>query len=145
MQQTVTSAKDMKNLAQNFLSELKPTTGKARVVGLYGDLGAGKTTFTQAVADILGVSDNVVSPTFVIMKIYELTDKPWKHLVHIDAYRLEKSSELVHLGWNDLISQPDNLILIEWPERVTDIMPEHVKITFNHKAENERNVDIHFI
>lgn len=102
----------------------------AVVVGLYGNLGAGKTSLTQGVAKALGVLENIVSPTFVIEKIYALdfASRPLTHLIHIDAYRLEKSSELLRLGWNEIISDPNNLILIEWPENVAEIMPEHVKI-----------------
>ena len=65
-------------------------------------------------------------------------------MVHIDVYRLEKSDELAKLGWADLISDPENLVLIEWPELVADIMPEdHLKIKIKHIDENSREFDIH--
>ncbi len=115
----------------------------ATVVGLYGDLGAGKTTFTQGLAKACGITESVVSPTFVIEKIYELTDKQFTHLIHIDAYRLEKSSELLHLGWKEIISDKNNLILVEWPERVADIMPEHIRINLNAlDDETSREIEI---
>ncbi len=129
----------------------------ATVVGLYGDLGSGKTSFTQGVSKALGVSDTVASPTFVIMKVYELDSRiqrsdlknsqgqtlgKFTHLIHIDAYRIEKSSELLHLGWQDIISDPKNLVLIEWPERVADIMLEHTKVHFTHVSENVRGIEI---
>lgn len=160
MKEMIHSPEEMARYAEKFLSELKPQGNKATVIGLYGDLGAGKTTFTQAVAKALGVVDTVQSPTFVIMKSYEIRNmkiekgaedsEPYSlfripyfhHLIHIDAYRLEKSSELAHLGWNDMIADPENLILIEWPERVAESMPEHIKIIFNHVSENEREVEI---
>jgi tRNA threonylcarbamoyladenosine biosynthesis protein TsaE len=160
VKETIHSTEEMKGFAEKFLSELVPQENSATVVGLYGDLGAGKTTFTKAVAEILGVADTVQSPTFVLMKRYEIRNtkneiqkgdsKPFSlfrlssfhFLIHIDAYRLEKSSELTNLGWKDLISDPKNLILIEWPERVIDVMPEHIKINFNHKSEHEREVEI---
>jgi len=63
-------------------------------------------------------------------------------LIHIDAYRIEKSSELLHLGWRDIISDPNNLVLIEWPERVVDIMPEHIKVNLSHVSENSREIEI---
>src|SRR5579863_8039915 len=99
MKGDVKSLDEMKSLAENFITSLKPREKSATVVGLYGDLGAGKTTFVQAVAKELGISKAVSSPTFVIMKIYELSEKKWKYLIHIDAYRLEKSLELLHVGW----------------------------------------------
>ena len=124
------------------MTELKPRTDGATVVGLYGDLGSGKTAFTQAVAETLGVLYTVVSPTFVIEKIYELEFKKFTHLIHIDAYRLENSSELLHLGWQEIISDPGNLVIVEWPERVKDIMPEHIKINFTHVSEEVRKIEI---
>lgn len=133
---------ETQKIASDFVSDLKPLTEKAVVVGLYGNLGAGKTSFTQGVAKALGVEDTVVSPTFVIEKIYELKDKKFEHLIHIDSYRIEKSEELLHLGWNEIISDPKNLILIEWPEQVSDIMPEHIQIKFSHTAEEEREIEI---
>ncbi|MFA5888881.1 MAG: tRNA (adenosine(37)-N6)-threonylcarbamoyltransferase complex ATPase subunit type 1 TsaE [Candidatus Paceibacterota bacterium] len=129
-------------IANDFVSTLLSNPDRATVVGLYGNLGAGKTTFTQCIAKAFGVIDTVTSPTFVLEKIYELTDQKFTHLIHIDAYRIEKSSELLHLGWNDLISDPNNIVLIEWPERVADIMPEHIKINLSHITENSREIEI---
>ena len=135
---------ETQNIAKEFVSviNLLPIENSARVVGLYGDLGAGKTSFTQGVAKALGISETVVSPTFVIEKIYELSHQKFDHLIHIDAYRLDKSSELVHLGWQEIISNPKNLILIEWPERVADIMPKHIKINFSHTLDEGREIEI---
>ena len=97
------------------------------VVALQGDLGAGKTTFAQAVGLELGVNESMQSPTFVIEKIYEIDWNGFKNLIHIDAYRLEKDEELLHLGWQEIISEPENFILIEWPENVAGIIPENAK------------------
>src|SRR3989338_6974105 len=110
----------------------------ATVVDLTGDLGSGKTTFTQAAARALGIRAPVQSPTFVIMKTYAIPKKwqgspltfgkgdpwvwPWRRLVHIDCYRLDKADDLFHLDWNELVTDPENLILVEWPERVGDLL-----------------------
>ena len=145
------SLEETQEIANNFVSNISPQKNGATVVGLYGDLGAGKTTFTQAIAKNLGVSDIVTSPTFVIMKVYDIsyTSNPatrnhnFDKLIHIDAYRIENSSELLHLGWKEIISNPNNLILIEWPERVADIMPEHTKIYLKTlEAEDHREIII---
>lgn len=115
---------------------------QALVVGLYGDLGAGKTTFTQAIALGLGVTEIVASPTYVIEKIYKLNNSPFEHFIHFDAYRLEKSAELRALGWDEIIANPKNLVVIEWPEMVADIMPkEHVKVQFTHGAKDTRTIE----
>ena len=137
------SIEETEKIAVDFLNTLSPKEDCALVVGLYGDLGSGKTTFTKAVAKIFGVEDTVTSPTFVIEKIYELTGKNFTHLIHIDAYRLDKSEELLHLGWKNITSQKENIIFIEWPERVADIMPEHIKIQFKAlETENSREIEI---
>ncbi len=95
----------------------------ATLVTLSGELGAGKTTFTQGVAKAVGVTEIVTSPTFVIEKIYTLEGQRWERLVHIDAYRLNDPHELEVLGWSELLLDKGNLILLEWPERITPIIP----------------------
>lgn len=139
----INSKEEIEKITQDFVANLEPKNGTATVVGLYGDLGAGKTTFAQAVARSMGIGEMVVSPTFVIEKIYELSGQKFSHLIHIDAYRLESSSELVSLGWDKITSDPKNLILIEWPERVSDVMPEHVKIHIKHSDnETAREIEV---
>lgn len=139
----INSKEEVENIAKDFVANLEPKNDKATVVGLYGDLGAGKTTFTQAVARSMGIGEMVVSPTFVIEKIYELSGQKFSHLIHIDVYRLESSTELVSLGWDKITSDSKNLILIEWPDRVSDVMPEHVKVHIRHtENENAREVEV---
>lgn len=134
---------DNLKIAEDFILSVNPKD-KAVVVGLYGNLGSGKTTFTKSVARVLGVSDEITSPTFVIEKIYELQNKKFLHFIHIDAYRLEREDELVSLGWNEIISDKNNLIFIEWPEKVSGIMPDHIKIKFSTLDDpNSREIDIH--
>lgn len=104
---------------------LKMNNKKARVVALSGELGAGKTTLTQEFGRQLGIKDNIISPTFVIMKIYKINKDSiycshFKKLIHIDAYRLEKPAELLKIGWQELQDNSDNLIVIEWPENVKE-------------------------
>ena len=122
------SIEETQKIADDFIKNISPKSADAVVVGLSGDLGAGKTAFTKCIASTLGVEDTVTSPTFVIEKIYELQNQKFTHLIHIDAYRLESGGELLNLGWQRIISDPNNLILIEWPEMVSDVMPDHVKI-----------------
>src|SRR5437870_249849 len=110
-----------------------PHMNKAEIIALQGELGSGKTHFAQHFGKILGVSEDMQSPTFVIMKSYAIDWKGFKKLIHIDAYRLEHENELLHLGWDELIDDPKNLILIEWPERVENLIPKEAKrIKFRH-------------
>lgn len=91
---------------------------EALVVGLSGHLGAGKTAFVKKLAQILGVAEEVTSPTFVIMKMYETKNATFPHLVHMDAYRLERPEELEALAFEALVADKRNLIMIEWPENI---------------------------
>ena len=162
MQKISKNIKETEKIAERFLSKLK-LSNKATVVGLYGDLGAGKTAFVQAVGRILGIKRKVNSPTYVIMKNYEISQKKaskdfrsralasscpqenflalsfYNKLIHIDTYRLKNEKELLHLGWEEIIESPENLIFIEWPERVIKAMPKkHHKIEISHTKEGHR-------
>lgn len=122
-----------------------PEVDGATVVALSGNLGSGKTTLTQMFAEILGVKDYVTSPTFVIEKIYE-TNSIFKRLIHIDAYRLESGRELQDLNFEELVENKNNLILIEWPENVKEILPEErVQITCEFVDENTRKFTVEYI
>lgn len=146
--------KETEKIAQDFLETiLKKECKNACVVGLSGDLGTGKTTFTQSVAKLLGIKGKIKSPTFVIMKRYPLKNphpasplvrgRGFKNLFHLDAYRLKNAEELEILGWKEIISNPDHLVFIEWPENVKKAMPKkHHKISITHTKEGHRNFKI---
>jgi len=110
--------------AAAFLKTLAPQADSATLVALSGELGAGKTAFTKAVAKALGVEEVVTSPTFVLEKIYALPEgSAFKRLIHIDAYRLDSGAELAPLGFDELMTDPGNLVFLEWPEKVADALP----------------------
>ncbi len=159
MQKVSGNIKDTERIAKAFLSNLLKIKNKeATVVGLSGDLGVGKTAFTQMIAKLLGIKERVNSPTFVIMKKYVLplprgsaqrargskTNTPpnpplrrgganFKYLFHLDAYRLKNHKELLILGWEEIIKDKNNLVFIEWPENVVKAMPKnHTKISISH-------------
>lgn len=135
--------KHTEKIAKLFLTKLKPEIGKATVVGLCGELGTGKTNFTQAVAKLLGIKRKVNSPTFVIMKSYKLKGKSYKKFFHMDAYRLKNEKELLHLGWEEIIANPGHLIFIEWPENVIKAMPKkHHKVSISHTQKGHRKFKI---
>jgi len=95
----------------------------ATVLTLQGNLGAGKTTFMQALAKDLGVKEVVTSPTFVVMRVYETEHTYFTKLVHIDAYRFENPEEVIQLKLDEYLSNPHTLICIEWPERLSGQLP----------------------
>ena len=118
---------------------------KALVIGMEGELGAGKTTFIKGFAKGLGVKEKVLSPTFVLMKIYKLNNKSavYKFFVHIDAYRLKDHRDLLALGIKEILVDPQNIVLIEWSDRVKKILPrKYIKIHFDHIEESIRKISI---
>lgn len=128
--------------AKELASSLKPQPDKALVVGLYGNLGSGKTTFTQFFAKALGVKGLLVSPTFVILKKYPVeNDGGFKTFVHIDAYRLDDPKELGALRFAEEASDPENLIFIEWADKVEDALPESaLKVYFEYVDDKTRKI-----
>lgn len=114
----------VKRIAAEVLQEVPKKNDKATILALRGDLGAGKTTLTKAIAKELGITETVVSPTFVIAKFYETTNSDFAQLVHIDAYRIDSTDELQPLGWERILSMPNTLVIVEWPERIEGALPK---------------------
>jgi tRNA threonylcarbamoyladenosine biosynthesis protein TsaE len=160
--------KETKKIARDFIEKLKKTS-QAKAVCLKGELGSGKTTFVKFAAKSLGVKKHITSPTFVIMKGYKLKAKSYKlrrlafsesrspdflqtsglyasgfkNLIHIDAYRLKEGKELALLGWNDILKDKRNLVFIEWPENVRDIIPKNsIEIQFKIISQSQRSIKI---
>ncbi len=108
------------------------------VICLQGDLGAGKTTFVQGVAHGWGSLDPVSSPTFILVNDYRRADET--HLFHMDAYRLDSTSEAEELDLDRMLAQGP--LLIEWPERIGGLVPdERLWIRFEHVDEEERQMN----
>jgi tRNA threonylcarbamoyladenosine biosynthesis protein TsaE len=138
----------IKEISKKVLDKtVKMKSKKARVLAFSGNLGAGKTTLTQEIAKHLGIKENIISPTFVIMKIYKINPSSkyyfhFKKLVHIDAYRLDSHEELLKIGWEELIVDKDNLIIIEWPERVSECIPKlSLPISLSHIDDENREIE----
>jgi tRNA threonylcarbamoyladenosine biosynthesis protein TsaE len=128
-----TSAKETSELGQQIAKNLKG----GEIHCLTGELGAGKTTFTQGLLNGLGAQGPYTSPTFNIMKEYETSDFK---IVHIDAYRIG-ANDLLELGFNDFAGKDDVITIIEWPENVKAIIPEDaMRIQFEWLDENQRKI-----
>jgi len=109
------------------------------VISLQGDLGAGKTTFVQGVAQGWGSLDPVSSPTFIIVNVYRRPRDG--QLFHMDAYRLDSAPEAAELDLDEMLARGS--LLVEWPERVEGILPEnHMWISFEYVAEENRQLVI---
>jgi tRNA threonylcarbamoyladenosine biosynthesis protein TsaE len=111
------------------------------VVALIGDLGSGKTTFTQGFARALGIHEKIASPTFTLIRQHELPDRN-RTLYHLDLYRLEEIN-VDELGLTDLFNQTQDIILIEWAEKLGDQLPKNaLAIRFKHLTDNKREIEI---
>ncbi len=131
---------DLQEEARQYIKDLAPRDG-ATIVGLSGNLGAGKTAFTKEVAKLLGIEDDVTSPTFVIQKSYPIDFQGFTEFIHIDAYRLETGEEMKPLKFESTLQKKTNLIFIEWPEHIFSILPEEIKkIEFETIDESTRKL-----
>lgn len=130
--------------AKSLLESLNPSTESATTIFLSGNLGAGKTTFTQLLASELGVEETVVSPTYVILKKYSLPDgKKWRTLIHTDLYRLDNLRDAEILGLHTLAADPTNLLMIEWPKQIPDLnIKPTVTIDLETTDEDHRQIEI---
>jgi len=113
------SAQETEAFAARAMKDL----GDTHVVALEGNLGAGKTVFVKGIARALKIKHIIQSPTFVIMRVYPVNHKKIKKLVHVDCYRLRGSHELLDIGLADYIADPASLVVIEWAERIHDLLP----------------------
>ncbi len=136
------SAEETKELGRKIGSDIVSGKEKCRIVALSGELGSGKTTFVQGFAEGLGVTSRITSPTFVLMRTYKL--QSGLNFYHLDLYRLEDSlkQEVENLGLTDLWQNPLNIIVIEWAEKIKDLVPRSACwIKFEAMNENERRIN----
>ena len=119
--------------------------GHELVIALQGALGAGKTTFAQGFARGLGILERVMSPTFIISRRSVIPrHSRFKSFFHIDCYRLRKPADLLSVGWRDIAKDPSNIIVLEWPERVSRLLPKDViTLKFSYaKGKNTRTINL---
>jgi tRNA threonylcarbamoyladenosine biosynthesis protein TsaE len=119
-----------------------PRRKHATVLALRGDLGSGKTTFTQAFLRAFGVRRRVTSATFDLMQRYPLRDRWFKTAYHLDGYRLRTAADFRALGLADILRDPHVTVLIEWPTRARTLLPKKtISISFRHgRVEQERHI-----
>ena len=127
MQITTHSADETQALGQKLASRLAP----GDVIAYFGDLGAGKTAFTRGLAQGLGITDPVTSPTYTIVNEYLSGSIP---LFHFDMYRLSSSDELFDIGWEDYLSR-GGVCAVEWSENVEDALQDAIRVTIEKDAD----------
>ena len=125
---------DLQRAAKDFLNEI----GDNKLIAFYAPMGSGKTTFTSALCDVLGVSDSVCSPTFTIVNEY--VTEEGEFIYHFDFYRITKPQEALDIGLYDYLDS-GNLCLMEWPENVEDLLPEEtLKVTIKVNPDETRTI-----
>lgn len=123
------SANDTLNFAKNFAKTLK----KGDIIVLVGDLGSGKTKFTEGILSFFGIENEISSPTFTIVNEY---NTPSVDIYHFDVYRLNNSYDFYNIGGDEYFNK--GICIIEWGEIIEDALPEkYTKITFERDLENE--------
>ena len=139
---------EVKEISKKLLNKISKIKNKnAKVLAFSGNLGAGKTTLTQEIAKHLGIKEGIISPTFVIMKFYDIGKNSeyfnsFKKLIHIDAYRLDSHDDLMKLGWTELVENKNNLIIVEWPERVEKCFDDNTfSVKLAHVDEETRTIE----
>jgi len=137
-----------KILAEEILKS-KESRKQGFVIGLKGDLGSGKTCFLQGFAKGLGIKEKILSPTFTIMKKFQIPKKRNSHYLlpiarffyHFDCYRIGQSKEILELGFKEIVACPGNVVAIEWPEKINKFLPKNTLILkFEFLDENTRRI-----
>lgn len=139
---------ETQKLARKFAGDIlssRKKTEKALIIALLGDLGSGKTTFAQGMAQGFGIKENLTSPTFGLIKKYNIpishSPSANRYLYHIDCYRLNKAWQMQELGFEEIINNSQNIVAIEWAEQITEILPEDKSIIkFEFVDENKRKI-----
>ncbi|MEK9134703.1 MAG: tRNA (adenosine(37)-N6)-threonylcarbamoyltransferase complex ATPase subunit type 1 TsaE [Patescibacteria group bacterium] len=132
------TAKETQKIAKMLAEEILKMSRKERavVLALIGNLGGGKTTFLQGLAKGLGIKEKINSPTFVIMKRFGF-------FYHFDCYRIQKAKDILDLGFQEIISNPKNIVAIEWADRIKSLLPkDRIMIHFELIGKNKRKIVI---
>ena len=136
MKLEIQSLETINNTAQQFIEQIGANT----IFAFNGSMGAGKTTFIKAICEVMGVKENVNSPTFAIVNEYETGDK--KIIYHFDCYRINKIQEALDLGAEEYLYS-GNLCFIELAENIASLLPDSVVQVNIEEGENgERNLTI---
>ncbi len=156
MQYLTSSAKQTRALGRKLAKKILKNSKKNRdskdsdkyrnnavVIALEGDLGGGKTTFLQGFAEGLGIKEKILSPTFVIVKNYKLQTTNYQLFYHIDCYRIEKPQEILAIGFREIISDPKNIVAVEWADRVKKILPSNcLVVKFDFINQTKRRITV---
>lgn len=138
------SAHETKSLGRLFGEELRSAVFRksgAVVLALIGPLGSGKTTFAQGFAKGLGAKGRIASPTFILARSHRVSGSRFSRFVHIDAYRLSSARELPPLRFEELLSDPKTVLLVEWADIIRSALPKGtIMIAASHRPSERHRV-----
>lgn len=137
------SFEETRKLGHELAKKLKG----GEVLALHGDLGSGKTTFMQGLAMGLGIKRRIISPTFIIMRTYDIEntnpESGIRNLYHVDLYRIESERDVEGLGLMELLGEKESIVAIEWPDKVENLLPEdRIDIYFEYVGDDIRSITL---
>lgn len=133
------SAVQTKKLAKILANKLSG----GETIALIGDLGSGKTTFTQGLADGLGIKEKITSPSFVLMRVHPTKSGRVRQLCHLDLYRLGRINDIKEIGFEDYLTDQKTVTIIEWAERMGELSPKQkIEVKFTNLSQNQRKIEI---
>lgn len=134
------SANQTQEIGENFAKQLKG----GDVVFLFGNLGDGKTTFVQGLAQGLGIKKRIISPTFILMRTHKVKKNRAKFFYHVDLYRMESEKDIEGLGLEEIMGNKENIVAIEWADKLGNVFKKNsIKIYFNNLGEDKRKIEIY--
>jgi tRNA threonylcarbamoyladenosine biosynthesis protein TsaE len=129
---------DTARIATELAEELKG----GELLALSGNLGAGKTVFVKALAKAFGIEENITSPTFVLMKVYDIDHQKVNKFVHVDCYRLSTQEDLFQIGLSDYLNYDNIIVAIEWADKIANLPDTAIKINIELLEEDKRKITI---
>jgi len=124
MEVVTKNQRETKKLGKAVAEKILTRKIKKRIIVLKGELGSGKTTFIKGFAQGLGIKEKILSPTFVLIRKFQIPNSKFQTFYHIDCYRIEKTREILSLNFKEIISNPQNIVAIEWGEKIKKILPK---------------------
>jgi tRNA threonylcarbamoyladenosine biosynthesis protein TsaE len=138
MQEFVTNnIEETNQIAQDLAAKLEG----GEVIALSGNLGVGKTVFVKALAVALGIKEEVTSPTFVLMKVYDIKHKNIRQFIHADCYRLDGAEDLKDIGLSDFLAE-DSVVVIEWADKINNLPSNVINVKFDYINDTKRRIVI---
>lgn len=140
------SAKETEKLGKEFAHYCLTSniqSPKPIIISLEGELGSGKTTFTKGFAKGLGIKENIKSPTFILMRKYSISNFKFLNFYHFDCYRIEDPKEVLDLGFQEIIQDSQNIVVIEWGNKIKKFLPKnYIQIKFEYLDKDKRKITI---